>query len=1038
MVYYAHNNQNGGNILYDSDDMIQAKLDIKINFGKENYNLKTINTLSELHFLDRDIGMEIRPDKEYTGFIIWGLLDFNQLDTNNDPKYYSNFCLNTSRSASEPFKCGTVVIRCTDSDVNDDTYGPYINDRYKEYPKNHPKNFFDYITINKEGNRRNVKQLLKARACLPHAQIFETFFNQKLRNSNINANFLHNYILYLRSNNIELLISGITKELNKNWEFKSGQFNNFYNSFTLNKSVSMLKYEKYHRSPNSDLLFLLNSKKNYKKLNITPIIPLLSNFFDKINDDLNEDEIFLLMNKFQDFRFNPDLNSIILKMFDDLNPLIKKSERYIKTEGQSNLVLTELIYKLIATKGLKNEIINMTLSDYKMTSSEGNIIDIGVDEFNINRKKILNYTQKYFIDKSRDLKNDKTKNLLKSEPLIISDIFSDCVKIKVINYEYNNDISEILLYLVDVENYNISCLYSKSNMIIDDHVYFIDFHNKEQRDMMFDGLSKIYNFEMEGSDEDIINYISIYKKLVTKVGDEYILGKEINIIGDININLDLFLNKVFDNNLKFIKQCRSDLIHIGKFLNNINMENYKETLYSLLNYIILYSENLNKNLSLDLLNYITIRRKVFFNMLRSIVEFYQKKINKNPKYVNIKNEDFVNKNLIFLSDNFHKDLSPNKIYNDENKSIGKWDHFYQNRLKLGPIIHTKPLDSSYLRFKSIINNINDKYMKNSEKSFHINQMVYCGNYDINSNVFASIISKSDDKWSPLDIIIMANFLYKNKISVNGWNFNKKEEYYLLKGNDITTYEELLNKKNVRDENIVLIRSLIIENKDKIIESTDEYNNLTYNQLLYGKLANYTILYDPLYYENPNIINIINQLEKIFNYLFRKDLHINDSYDESSIYYFNEMISYPTNEIIIENEKSVIRSKSLANYPTYRIQSNSYIFNDTTYKKPFNVDLLYNNFLIFIEAYRNKKLLLITNIEEEINKSIKSKSSDFKFVNVDLNDRERKLLDKMDLRRRSKLQGSNGLLRREFKQYKPIFNKYLKYKIKYLELKKGEN
>jgi hypothetical protein len=503
---------------------------------------------------------------------------------------------------------------------------------------------------------------------------------------------------------------------------------------------------------------------------------------------------------------------------------------------------------------------------------------------------------------------------------------------------------------------------------------------------MFDGLSKIYNFKMNDTyfqtEETKIynkklneNIINVYKKLVIKDKDKYILTDNIYISDTLNnYNIDDFLNKVFKNDKGYISLCKSDLIHIGIFLNNIDIKNYSQRLNCLITYITLYSEKLNKRIDKYLLKYITIRRQVFFKIIERIVisinQYGSNPFFNQPKYLLKEMKETTDR----LCDYFYLNTNETKQLYSRSDSIGLWKGmYYEDKIGLNGLIHSRDLDSSYLRFKSIVNNINDNYMKSSEKSFHINQMVYCGNYDINSNVFASIISKPNNEWSPLDIIIMANFLYNNGIIMTGWKFYENEKYYLLINNestDLTTYDFLFRNKKERKKNIELIRSLIILNNKKLILSTNNYNNITYKQLLFGNLADNSILYNRKYYNNKNISNILDQLNEIFKYLYQ--IHDHNSYDISSIYYFNEMISYNTIEKSTnEKEELVIKSVSLAAYSPERIQSNYYYFNDTLFKKPFNVSLLYTNFKKFIDAYQNQKeLLLVTNLNEEISKSIK--------------------------------------------------------------------
>jgi hypothetical protein len=76
--------QNGGVILNDNYNNIQNGINISIRVGDDSEHV--VNFIDELQFLDSEVGIEINGT--CAGFIIWGILDFNNIK-DGKPKYYS-------------------------------------------------------------------------------------------------------------------------------------------------------------------------------------------------------------------------------------------------------------------------------------------------------------------------------------------------------------------------------------------------------------------------------------------------------------------------------------------------------------------------------------------------------------------------------------------------------------------------------------------------------------------------------------------------------------------------------------------------------------------------------------------------------------------------------------------------------------------------------------------------------------------------------------------------------------------------------------
>lgn len=135
------------------------------------------------------------------------------------------------------------------------------------------------------------------------------------------------------------------------------------------------------------------------------------------------------------------LNDTVKTIINTIDSEIFKESKIITNYNNSDIILINMLDKLTNTSGLKNGIISTTLPTYTINTSYGSI---NIGENNHYQLKddiietVINFTQSYHITKYRDKKN--RINLLKSEPLIITDIFQDCVKHNMLTLEFNSNL----------------------------------------------------------------------------------------------------------------------------------------------------------------------------------------------------------------------------------------------------------------------------------------------------------------------------------------------------------------------------------------------------------------------------------------------------------------------------------------------------------------------------------------------------------------------------------------------------------------------
>ena len=560
------NTQNGGTLLDVANYNGYAsspRLSIKVNYGlssEKPYNLSEVNAIDELQFLDKETGMKIDDTLEYVGFIIWGILDFNNLDASGRPKYYKDFCMSTARNYLEAFRSGTVILRCSNSIDSKLAYGEIIHNRFHTgilKSQFYLENSFIY----KEGKEsileirenQETKQKIYDLLNPVHARVFESVFyrgktddttttdgfNRNVPDNGFNRDtdsgipdtenlFVNIFRQRLRDRGYELLLTGVTRDrdrrggkaIGKNkFQLKSGIFNGYYYEAFCFGTIGPIDFDMYHRSSSDDLSFL-------KELKATIDI-LINDVSVKENDKLTQEEqgildpIILILNDISD---TDDAKKILRKM-NEIYAKIKGDNLVIKAMKKCNLTLRhrikvsgkyhnsgekliQMLENLMFGRGIKNKECASMLEEYSYTNSSGIEIKLGENQEihtvtyyddngpHVEYEEFTNYSQRYFINRSRETAGEIA--LDPPQKLIIRTKFLDCVNqqnnIKMFMGKDGNRIDfEYMLYLVDNKKYNISCPYNKIENPDDDHVYFIDFANNTQRDIMFDGQSKILN-----------------------------------------------------------------------------------------------------------------------------------------------------------------------------------------------------------------------------------------------------------------------------------------------------------------------------------------------------------------------------------------------------------------------------------------------------------------------------------------------------------------------------------------------------------------
>lgn len=1023
-------NQNGGVLLnrtktvYDGDPgnkfiKYATELSIRINFGRDNYDLREVNIIQELQFLDKETCMEISEEKDYSGIIIWGLLHVS-IDTETGEKkeqYYPDFSISTTRTYLEPIRAGSVILRCT-SENNENTYGDTIKKVYEQYKGKQeyhyvqPWNCFDYkLDTNIESLKDTVNNLLinGKTNVQPHARLYESLFNVDMTYQGdvykMPVNFLKDHRKALRDAGFEILITGITKKRYQRWEIKSGQFNTFYASlFDGDINETNTKFNIYHRSATDDLNFLkvmhnlvtivctINDEK-YNK------VKEIFNFANTL-DDKKKSDIKMSMDRFVEEMKHLDENSRSTLRDCYLIHYQRKSEnRKGATYNNAETILVNMLRNLTESSGIKNNTINMALTQYTYNNINNITNRIGHNIYYKNTKKYDNYTQRYFIEKSRDKFKDKKEliHLPQSIQLLKSTEFDKCVNAYYVNVNLSR---YVYIYIVRSDIYDVSCPYSKISHPTDDHVYFIDFYNKEQRDVMFDGLTKTFNININNEYFKIFEHIRTNDYIKNTYGlnrDEQktIFNDTLNIIvrslkqcRNVGYNLQVenrninLLAHFFGD---MVTQATSDLDYICNFYKDEDTSAFE--LYTITNYdfILSYSSIWNKNILRDTSGRYTIykdyliNRYKFFSFLccyANIVTFANAYIsntdNQDSEYIYI----LINIMLISVIDNGLNDVSLSYnnsghidkitfkcVYANINEKVPyffqyAFDVYYNiNVWKPFFFLNTERVpDSSFLRFNKL-SLTDDEYYGNyityNNKCYQAHQAFYGGMYNLDVPVILSILIKERDKLTPDDILMMINYLYHNhddKFTDFKYITNEQGKRIVLKNTrddnlELNTYNYIQQN---RESIITKIIDIVIPLKEEIKSHNTRDGNIT---SLYESWGMTLKAHDKFF--NEKFLVTLTLLISDICTINDEDTNL---YKLSSLYYLQELIGFNLSSTLLnkgkfehkQNIQDIVLFKNIYQYGT-----DNYIIRYMT------ISQLNNNYNEFMA--NKDKLLGIDNI-----------------------------------------------------------------------------
>ena len=616
------------------------------------------------------------------------------------------------------------------------------------------------------------------------------------------------------------------------------------------KNLEIL-YEQNKDLFNSDEILLLSSKTFISSLKIESEYHkyYYNNIFDNILSpikDIIENKKFLITKTFNDNMKNTD------KFKKIIQNIISKQENYYNSCKELSLCLSDIeiytqnnetkkkqgVSKVLLTKKDKAlEKVNRTQNEYLNIATESNII---LKDYNLKTETLLNYLEKEFIQintciKDCLIKYSKNKNQLYKDILEMTNhglntcyekidiekeirnfIMKNATKeFKYHKFEYNpfklNNINKNLLFKETTEN-------SKSQNIDYDRV-----------------IQKVKKFfidnKITGSDTDYIektiNALREHKLLFSIKYDSIIeMNKNEenkNLINDliknenINVNTNNNKNNIDANNNKIVEKQKdivNNIKNIENFVNKLTtgkqeLENDIIKIKSILQnnkekYI--YSEHFLRNIDnyRSHGNYILSEKsyEYFLNLFTFILD-------------NFKNNDFIIKNIISLSQTFYKIRPGNKnpkyfiLYSISNHSIFNKNETWHKiinysltnysinkdlSIKIEKEQREKKLDDNI--FKILIENLSImKLFRVNDKVFNEVKNYYIQVYGLDKELVKKEI----------------NYFYKE----NNFSVNEENEKELIKGENKEFLSKNLQKNEDKENNII-----IEEKVDKKIEKKD--------------------------------------------------------------------------------------------------------------------------------------------------------------------------------------------------------------------------
>lgn len=616
------------------------------------------------------------------------------------------------------------------------------------------------------------------------------------------------------------------------------------------KNLEIL-YEQNKDLFNSDEILLLSSKTFISSLKIESEYHkyYYNNIFDNILSpikDIIDNKKFLITKTFNDNMKNTD------KFKKIIQNIISKQENYYNSCKELSLCLSDIeiysqnnetkkkqgVSKVLLTKKDKAlEKVNRTQNEYLNIATESNII---LKDYNLKTETLLNDLEKEFIQintciKDCLIKYSKNKNQLYKDILEMTNhglntcyekidiekeirnfIMKNATKeFKYHKFEYNpfklNNINKNLLFKETTEN-------SKSQNIDYDRV-----------------IQKVKKFfidnKITGSDTDYIektiNALREHKLLFSIKYDSIIeMNKNEenkNLINDliknenINVNTNNNKNNIDANNNKIVEKQKdivNNIKNIENFVNKLTtgkqeLENDIIKIKSILQnnkekYI--YSEHFLRNIDnyRSHGNYILSEKsyEYFLNLFTFILD-------------NFKNNDFIIKNIISLSQTFYKIRPGNKnpkyfiLYSISNHSIFNKNETWHKiinysltnysinkdlSIKIEKEQREKKLDDNI--FKILIENLSImKLFRVNDKVFNEVKNYYIQVYGLDKELVKKEI----------------NYFYKE----NNFSINEENEKELIKGENKEFLSKNLQKNEDKENNII-----IEEKVDKKIEKKD--------------------------------------------------------------------------------------------------------------------------------------------------------------------------------------------------------------------------
>ena len=894
--------QNGGTLL----DLIKpngyqkSRLSVKINKAKltdSNYNLEEVNQIDELFFLDKETGMKINPTKTHTGFIIFGLLNFNEMVDGN-PTYYDNFCISTFRNPCEAFKCGTTIVRNTEpiTDFSDTSnYGKTVYDRFNDSDKPN-------INLNKtfEYTNKGKYVIQNGELLRPvHARVLESIFytgdNTGITNNNTTRReipdpdtregFFGTFRKELRKMGYEILMSGITRDKEDqgspiSWKIKSGIINAFYyQSFCYGNEKDEEK-DLYHRSAEDDAFFLnmvlikLNKEQGLMARNTDAIKKLIT----QLQSDTYKDQIF---------QNNLNNNKKVWDTMKAIRVLIKTNTtdkdtmkiaysrvfsdiRLDAKHTSSGLILVEMLEKLMDTSGIKTQEMSNMLEEYKYISSRsGKTVPLDESDFIDNGSTIKkNYSLRYLINRSKEKAGREKLN--SPEELINRKSFDDCVVNRNFDITFEGKTCNYLFYMIKTHKYNISCPYGKIDSPTDDHVYFIDFENNCQRDIMFDGRSKCLNLGMRYNYTDgtginfAINYetmrdmVNIYKTCTIDTPSNSITFS----VKDFNITISKSSITYRNKNTKTVVQTKL------KSMNELDLNNFKymkdylianfDNSYqfnsvnendSIISFLIHYKKNLRTDLASVDINYNRLSNNIknVFNFQKFIFDLLFISYDTNNSETiqsNYNSLDYTSPDY-FTKEYRYTNSAQESVYIN---TIGYWTAFFHSKIEKGYVT----LDSSVFRVNNLVTS-SIKFIPHTDKVYYACQY-FLNNYKV-SDIFESIKEKLNNANSILrvyDIAVLIWVYYDRNVdeiaAIFGRqrsDFEKKDIFafrhlflYKLKKLQLSNYFINIHKQTPIDNkdsgwaitNFRFNRNLVLSSSSNRVTPSDSDIDLIYNSL----------------------------------------------------------------------------------------------------------------------------------------------------------------------------------------------------------------